>query len=57
VNASADDRTNTVVVVGPRDTLEIIAKVIKDLDANPAAESTVFIYHLKTGRRSTCRTW
>src|SRR5207248_10366498 len=47
VNASSDDRTNTVVVAGPPDTLAIIDKVLKDLDANPASEETVFIYHLR----------
>src|SRR4029077_18615001 len=49
-NASADDRTNTVVVVGPPDTLTIVAQVLHDLDANPAAESSVFIYHMKNGQ-------
>jgi len=49
-NASSDDRTNTVVVVGPPDTIKTIEKVLHDLDANPAAESSVFIYHMKNGQ-------
>lgn len=50
VNASADDRTNTVVVTGPPETLQVIDRVIKQLDANPASDDTVFIYHLKNGQ-------
>ena len=53
VKASADDRTNTIVVAGPPDTLAIVEKVIKELDANPAAETSVFIYHLKNGQAQT----
>jgi len=47
INASADDRTNVVVVTGPPETLAVIEKVLKDLDSNPASEETVFIYHLR----------
>jgi general secretion pathway protein D len=47
VHASSDDRTNTVVVTGPPETLAVIEKVVKELDSNPLAEDTVFIYHLK----------
>jgi general secretion pathway protein D len=50
INASSDDRTNTVVVTGPPDTLQIVEDVIKKLDANPASDDTVFIYHLKNGQ-------
>ncbi len=49
-NASSDDRTNTVVVVGPPDTIKIVAQVLHDLDSNPAAESSVFIYHMRNGQ-------
>jgi hypothetical protein len=35
VNASSDDRTNTIVVTGPPETLVVIENVIKELDANP----------------------
>ena len=38
VNADADDRTNTLVVTGPKDVLETVAKVIKELEDNPEAE-------------------
>lgn len=50
VQASSDERTNTVVVTGPTDTLKIIEKVVKDLDSDPAAEETVFIYRLKNAQ-------
>jgi general secretion pathway protein D len=53
VLASADDRTNTVVVTGPRDTLEIISGVVQQLDSNPASEQTVYIYHLKNAQAQT----
>ena len=47
VVAAADERTNSVVVTGPGDTLEVIAVVIKELDANPEQERQVFVYQLK----------
>lgn len=50
VTASSDDRTNTVVVSGPTATLAVIERVIKELDANPAAEEAVFIYKLKNAQ-------
>lgn len=49
VAASGDDRTNTVVVTGPPDTLEVIAQVIDELDGNPESSQDVFIYHVKNG--------
>jgi general secretion pathway protein D len=45
--ASADSRTNSVVVSGPAETLEIIAQVIKELDENPEQERKIFVYPLK----------
>ncbi len=50
VNASADDRTNVVVVTGPADTLLLVDKIIKEVDSNPASEETVFVYRLKNGQ-------
>lgn len=50
VVAAADDRTNSVVVTGPGDTLEVIAVVIKQLDANPEQERQVFVYELKNAQ-------
>ncbi|MFH1716307.1 MAG: secretin N-terminal domain-containing protein [Planctomycetota bacterium] len=47
VIASADSRTNSVVVSGPPETLEIIAQVVKELDENPEQERRIFVYALK----------
>ena len=45
--ASADSRTNSVVVSGPAETLEVITNVIKELDENPEQERQIFLYPLK----------
>jgi len=50
VSASADDRTNAVVVSASPDTMLIIAQVIKDLDSNPAEEQSVFTYRCKNAQ-------
>jgi general secretion pathway protein D len=50
VKASADDRTNTVVVAGPADSIDEIGRIIHELDANPAASDTVFVYRLKNAQ-------
>jgi general secretion pathway protein D len=46
ITAAADDRTNSVVITGPTDTLESVAKVLSELDANPADDESVFVYRL-----------
>ncbi|HEX4053964.1 MAG TPA: type II secretion system secretin GspD [Tepidisphaeraceae bacterium] len=50
VVASADTRTNTVVVSGPPDTLTVIDAMLTQLDANPASEEDFFIYSVKNGQ-------
>ncbi|MGB7158164.1 MAG: type II secretion system secretin GspD [Tepidisphaeraceae bacterium] len=50
VNASADDRTNIVVVTGPSEILQVVDEVLEKIDANPAAEETVFVYKLKNAQ-------
>ena len=50
VIASSDDRTNTLVVTGPKDVLPVVERVVRELDANPAEESTVFVYSLRNGQ-------
>ena len=50
VEASADTRTNTIVVSGPPDTLAVIDGVLTQLDSNPAAEQDFFIYRVKNGQ-------
>lgn len=47
VIAVADLRTGSVVVTAARDTMEQIAKMIEQLDENPARKQKVFVYELK----------
>ncbi|MDY7010195.1 MAG: type II secretion system secretin GspD [Planctomycetota bacterium] len=56
VIASADDRTNTVVVSAPPDILKAIEGIIKELDSNPSAEQAVFIYPLKNAQAKNMET-
>ncbi|MHC4646416.1 MAG: secretin N-terminal domain-containing protein [Planctomycetota bacterium] len=53
--ASADERTNSIVVSGPPDTLEVIAGVVRELDANPEQERQVFVYTLKNAEASSLK--
>jgi general secretion pathway protein D len=50
ITASSDDRTNTVVITGPADVLDTVAGVIAQLDSNPAAEETTYVYRLKNAQ-------
>jgi general secretion pathway protein D len=50
VNASADDRTNIVVVTGPPETLQVVSDVLEKIDSNPASEESVFVYKLKNAQ-------
>nr|MDP9175026.1 hypothetical protein [Planctomycetota bacterium] len=51
VIASADTRTNTVVVTGPKDTVEqLIMPMLDELDKNPVDPQTFFIYRVKNGQ-------
>jgi len=56
VVASGDTRTNSVVVSGPAETLTVIAQIIKELDANPAAERRIFVYWLKNANATNLMT-
>ncbi len=56
VVASADSRTNSVVVSGPPETLEIIAQVIKELDENPEQERRIFVYALENANATNLMT-
>lgn len=47
--ASADDRTNTVVVTASAAMIEVISGVIRELDANPVAQQGVFVYKVVHG--------
>ncbi len=56
VIASADSRTNSVVVSGPASTLEVIAQIIKQLDENPEQERRIFVYALKNANATNLMT-
>src|SRR5439155_2265224 len=45
--AAADDRTNTVVVTAPADTLKVIDGVVKLLDANPVTSAEIQVFQLQ----------
>ena len=47
VSASADDRTNTLVVTGPPDTLDVVKEVIEQIDSDPTENQSVFVYSLR----------
>ncbi len=47
VTAAADDRTNTLVVTAPPDTLKLVDQLLKILDSDPAAVSEVKVFQLK----------
>ncbi|MDB5321778.1 MAG: gspD 1 [Phycisphaerales bacterium] len=50
VNVTSDDRTNSLIVSAPTELLKVIEGIITKLDANPASEDTLFIYHLRNGQ-------
>jgi general secretion pathway protein D len=47
VVASSDDRTNTVVVTAPSETLKAIELVVQQIDSDPTLETEFFVYPLK----------
>lgn len=55
VVASADTQTNAVVVSGPSDVLEVIAKVVAELDANPRDERQLFVYKVKNAQAANLK--
>ena len=48
--ASADTRTNTIVVSAPPESMSLIESVIKELDANQSENQSVFLYPLKNAQ-------
>jgi general secretion pathway protein D len=50
VTASADERTNTLVVSAAPDVMKAIESVIKELDSNPTEDQAVFIYRMKNAQ-------
>jgi len=51
VTASADTRTNTIVVTGPKDTLDLIKdKILSIIDKDPVTDQVIFTYKVKNGQ-------
>jgi general secretion pathway protein D len=49
VNAVADERTNTLVVTGPVDTLDLVTQIVEKLDENTVAQLELKVFTLKFG--------
>ncbi|MCX7017300.1 MAG: hypothetical protein NTW86_32850, partial [Candidatus Sumerlaeota bacterium] len=56
VVAYADQRTNSVVVRAPREVLDMIGKIVNDLDLNPAVNMTIYIFPLANADASNLAT-
>ena len=56
VIATADDRTNTLVVSAPSDLLKVIDGIVQGLDSDPTEEQSVFIYPLKNSQAKNLET-
>ncbi len=56
VNASSDDRTNTLMVSAPPDVMKVIEDIVKELDSSPAEEQAVFIYSVKNAKAKNIET-
>jgi general secretion pathway protein D len=50
VKVTSDTRTNSLLVSAPHELLDVIGKVVEELDADPTSEDTLFIYHLRNGQ-------
>jgi general secretion pathway protein D len=50
VNVTSDDRTNSLIVSAPQEMMKVIEGMVQKLDANPATEDTLFIYHLRNAQ-------
>jgi len=56
VTATADNRTNTLVVSAPPDLLKVIDGIIEELDSDPTEEQSVFVYPLKNAQATNLET-
>jgi len=52
VTAKGDERTNSVVVSASSNTMDVIEKMIDQLDADSSAGEALFVYRLKNGQAS-----
>jgi general secretion pathway protein D len=50
ITFTSDERTNTVLISAPKEVLDGIERVVRELDSNPATEDTLFVYHLRNSQ-------
>ena len=50
VTVTSDSRTNSLLVSAPTELLDVIESIVKELDADPTSEDTLFIYHLRNSQ-------
>lgn len=50
ITAKADERTNSVVVSAPQESMELIQRLLADLDSDSSEGQSVFVYPLKNAR-------
>jgi len=50
VNATSDDRTNSVIVTAPVESMKIIEEIVHEMDARPGSEDTILIVHLRNAQ-------
>ncbi|MFC1494457.1 type II secretion system secretin GspD [Thermodesulfobacteriota bacterium] len=50
ISAKADERTNSVVVSAPQESMDVIERLIADLDSDSSEGQSVFVYPLKNAR-------
>jgi general secretion pathway protein D len=56
VTVTSDSRTNTLIFSAPTDLLNVIEQMVQQLDADPTAEDTLFIYHLRNSQAANLET-
>ncbi len=56
LTASADERTNRIVVSGPPEVIDMIKKVVTEVDADPSEQTSIFTYFLKNANARNVET-
>ncbi|MSQ94602.1 MAG: hypothetical protein EXR98_08600 [Gemmataceae bacterium] len=47
IRINFDDRTNSLIISAPKDAMQLVLSLIKELDVQPIARSEINIFHLK----------
>ncbi|HWE01356.1 MAG TPA: secretin N-terminal domain-containing protein [Tepidisphaeraceae bacterium] len=56
VTATSDDRTNTLVVTGPKESMKVVEDLVTKLDSNATSEDSLFIYRLRNAQAANLET-